>query len=60
MNNDLKITKSDKKLEDFKKHLESSMVDKWDALFITEEYDKNNDHLIIKNDFYNFIKENNN
>ncbi len=60
MNNDLKITKSDKKLEDFKKHLESSMVDKCDALFITEEYDKNNDHLIIKNDFYNFIKENNN
>ena len=56
MNNDLKITKSDKKLEDFKKHLESSMVDKCDALFITEEYDKNNDHLIIKNDFYNFIK----
>ena len=36
MNNDLKITKSDKKLEDFKKHLESSMVDKCDALFITE------------------------
>lgn len=60
MNNDLKITKSDKKLEDFKKHLESSMVDKCDVLFITEEYDKNNDHLIIKNDFYNFIKENNN
>ena len=60
MNNDLKITKSDKKLEDFKKHLESSMVDKCDALFITEEYDKNNAHLIIKNDFYNFIKENNN
>ena len=36
MNNDLKITKSDKKLEDFKKHLELSIVDKCVALFITK------------------------
>ena len=59
MNNDLKITKSDKKLEDFKKHLETGIVDECDALFITEEYNKNNVHLIIKNNFYKFIKENN-
>ena len=44
MSNDLKITKSDKKLQDFKKHLESDMVDECDALFITEEYGKNNAH----------------
>lgn len=60
MSNDLKITKSDKKLEDFKKHLESDMFEECDALFITEEYNKNDVHLIIKNDFYKFIKENNN
>lgn len=59
MNNNLKITKSDKKLEDFKKHLESCIVDECDALFITEEYDKNNVQIIFKNDFYKFIKENN-
>ena len=59
MNNNFKITKSDKRLEDFKKHLETGIVDECDAVFITEEYNKNNVHLIIKNDFYKFIKENN-
>lgn len=59
MSKKLTVTKSNKKLNDYEKDFEISELKKCDALFITEEYNKYNSHLQIKNVFLKYLEETN-
>ena len=59
MSKKLTVTKSNKKLNDYEKDFEISELEKCDALFITEEYNKYNSHLQIKNVFLKYLEETN-
>ena len=57
MSKKLTVTKSNKKLNDYEKDFEISELEKCDALFITEEYNKYNSHLQIKNVFLKYFMD---